>query len=155
KNLSLSFIINATIGGQVYNQFKQNLTNFANNGNPSLPEAIYGAWTKQGDQSTYPYYPDKNIRGSQRSGGNSYFLEDASFIRLSNARFTYRLDSKIAKKLFTRSLSAYVYGVNLLTYTNYTGYDPEFSASSGLTPGDDTGKYPKRRELGFGINIGF
>ena len=155
KNFSFSFIINATIGGQVYNQFKQNLTNFANNGNPSLPEAIYGAWTKQGDISTYPYYPDKNTRNSQRSGGNSYFLEDASFIRLSSARFTYRLDPKVAKKLFTKSLSAYVYGVNLLTYTNYSGYDPEFSPSSGLTPGDDTGKYPKRRELGFGINIGF
>jgi len=151
----LSFIINSTIGGQVYNQFKQNLTNFANNGNPSLPEAIYGAWTRQGDVATYPYYPDKNTRGSQRGGGNSYFLENASFIRLSNARLTYNLDSKYAQKIKARNLSAYVYGVNLLTYTNYTGYDPEFTSSSGLTPGDDTGRYPKRRELGFGLNIGF
>ncbi len=155
KQFSLSFIINSTIGGKVYNQFKQNLTNFANNGNPSLPEAIYGAWTKQGDVSTYPYYPDKNIRGSQRSGGNSYFLENATFIRLSSARFTYRFNQNLAKRLFTKNLSAYAYGVNLLTYTNYSGYDPEFSPSSGLTPGDDTGKYPKRREVGFGINIGF
>ncbi|MEJ2880601.1 SusC/RagA family TonB-linked outer membrane protein [Pedobacter sp. GR22-6] len=151
----LSFIINSTIGGQVYNQFKQNLTNFANNGNPSLPEAIYGAWTRQGDVATYPYYPDKNTRGSQRGGGNSFFLENASFIRLSNARLTYNLDSKYAQKIKARNLSAYVYGVNLLTYTNYTGYDPEFTSSSGLTPGDDTGRYPKRRELGFGLNIGF
>jgi len=155
KRFSLSFIINASIGGNVYNQFKQNLTNFANNGSPSLPEGIYGAWTKQGDVSTYPYYPDKNTRGSQRAGGNSYFLEDASFLRLSSARLTYRFNESMSKKLFTRNLSAYVYGVNLLTYTNYTGYDPEFSASTGLTPGDDTGKYPKRREIGFGINIGF
>lgn len=155
KQFSLSFIINSTIGGQVYNQFKQNLTNFPNNGNPSLPEAIYGAWTKQGDIATYPYYPDKDTRGSQRGGGNSYFLEDGSFIRLSNARFTYRFDPKLAQKVHTKNLSAYVYGVNLLTYTNYTGYDPEFSPSSGLTPGNDTGKYPKRTELGFGINVGF
>ncbi len=155
KRFSLSFIINASIGGNVYNQFKQNLTNFANNGSPSLPEGIYGAWSKQGDVSTYPYYPDKNTRGSQRAGGNSYFLEDAGFLRLSSARLTYRLNESISKKLFTRNISAYVYGVNLLTFTNYTGYDPEFSASTGLTPGDDTGKYPKRREIGFGINIGF
>jgi len=155
RRFRFSFIINATFGGEVYNQFKQNLTNFANNGNPSLPEAIYGAWTKQGDVSTYPYYPDKNTRGSQRGGGNSYFLEDASFIRLSNARLTYMLDPKLAKRVFAKNLSAYMYGVNLLTYTNYTGYDPEFTPSSGLTPGDDTGRYPKRRELGFGLNIGF
>jgi TonB-linked SusC/RagA family outer membrane protein len=155
KKFRLSFIINGSVGGQVYNQFKQNLTNYANNGGPSLPEAIYGAWTRQGDIATYPYYPDKNTRGSQRGGGNSYFLEDASFLRLSNARFTYTFDSKIAKKVFSKSLSAYVYGVNLVTYTNYSGYDPEFTPSSGLTPGDDTGRYPKRRELGFGLNIGF
>lgn len=155
KQFSLSFIVNSTIGGQVYNQFKQNLTNFANNGNPSLPEAIYGAWTKQGDIATYPYYPDAKLRGNQRAGGNSFFLEDASFIRLSNARFTYRFDPKVSNKLYSRNIAVYVYGVNLLTYTNYTGYDPEFSPSSGLTPGDDTGKYPKRRELGFGITLGF
>src|SRR5690606_29454255 len=133
----------------------QNLTNFANNGNPSLPEAIYGAWTKQGDVSTFPFYPDKDTRGSQRGGGNSYFLEDATFVRLSNVRLTYRLSPDLAKKAFARNISAYVYGVNLLTYTNYTGYDPEFTSSSGLTPGEDNGKYPKRRELGFGITLGF
>lgn len=155
KSFSLSFIINATLGGKVYNQFKQNLTNFANNGGPSLPEAIYGAWTKQGDIATYPYYPDKDTRGSQRAGGNSYFLENGSFVRLSSARFTYRLDQGLAKKVFSKSVAVYVYGVNLLTYTNYTGFDPEFTPSSGLTPGDDTGRYPKRREVGFGINVGF
>jgi TonB-linked SusC/RagA family outer membrane protein len=155
KRVSFSFIINSTIGGKVYNQFKQNLTNFANNGNPSLPEAIYGAWTKQGDVSTFPFYPDKDTRGSQRSGGNSYFLEDATFVRLSNARLTYRFSPDLAKKALARNISAYVYGVNLLTYTNYSGYDPEFTSSSGLTPGEDNGKYPKRRELGFGITVGF
>jgi TonB-linked SusC/RagA family outer membrane protein len=155
KRFSLSFIINSTLGGQVYNQFKQNLTNFANSGGPSLPEAIYGAWTKQGDIAAYPYYPDKDTRGSQRSGGNSLFLENASFIRLSNARFTYKLDTRWAHIVFAKSLAAYVYGVNLVTYTNYTGFDPEFTPSNGLTPGDDTGRYPKRREVGFGLNIGF
>lgn len=154
KEWSLSFIFNSTIGGQVYNSFKQNLTNNSSSNGPALPEAIYGAWTKQGDIATYPYFPDKDTRGSQKANGNSMFLEDASFIRLSSARLTYRFKPTLTKKAFMNNVSAYIYGTNLLTWTNYTGYDPEFS-SSALTPGDDNGKYPKRRELGLGINVGF
>ncbi|MCX2450301.1 TonB-dependent receptor [Pedobacter sp. PLR] len=154
KQFSLSFIFNGTIGGQVYNSLKQGLTNNSSSNGPALPEAIYGAWTKQGDIATYPYFPDKDTRGSQKANGNSMFLENASFIRLSSARFTYRFTPAMSKRVFTKNISAYIYGTNLATWTNYTGYDPEFSSST-LTPGDDTGKYPKRRELGLGINIGF
>jgi len=154
KSFSLSFIINTTVGGQVYNSFKQNLTNNSSSNGPALPEAIHGSWARQGDIAIYPYFPDKDTRGSQKANGNSMFLEDASFIRLSSARLTYRLKPSSSKKFFMNNLSAYIYGTNILTWTNYTGYDPEFS-SSALTPGDDNGKYPKRRELGLGINIGF
>jgi TonB-dependent starch-binding outer membrane protein SusC len=156
RNWSLNVIVNATIGGQVYNSFKQNLTNNSSSNGPALPEAIYGAWVRQGQEgAVYPYFPDKDTRGSQRSSGNSYFLEDASFIRLSSARLAYRFSQKLAKKAFMNNASLYVYGTNLLTWTDYTGYDPEFSSSNALQPGDDNGKYPKRREIGLGINIQF
>jgi hypothetical protein len=54
-----------------------------------------------------------------------------------------------------KSLSIYLFSTNLATWTNYTGYDPEFSSSNVLELGNDTGKYPKRRELGLGINANF
>jgi TonB-dependent starch-binding outer membrane protein SusC len=156
KQWSLNFIVNATIGGKVYNSFKQGLTNNSSSNGPALPEAIYGAWTAQGQEGAlYPYFPDKDTRGSQRGSGNSFFLEDASFIRLSSARLTYRFNSSLARKAFMNSASAYVYGVNILTWTNYSGYDPEFSSSNTLQVGDDNGRYPKRRELGLGLNIQF
>jgi TonB-dependent starch-binding outer membrane protein SusC len=155
KQWSLNVIVNATIGGEVYNSFKYNLTNNSSSNGPALPEAIYGAWALQGDVATYPYFPRKNDRGSLRPGGNSYFIEDASFIRLSSARLTYRFKQSVAKKAFMNNATLYVYGINILTWTDYTGYDPEFSSSNALEPGDDNGKYPKRRELGLGINIQF
>jgi TonB-dependent starch-binding outer membrane protein SusC len=156
KQWSLNFIVNATIGGQVYNSFKQGLTNNSSSNGPALPEAIYGAWTKQGQEGAlYPYFPDKDTRGSQRGSGNSFFLEDASFIRLSSAKLTYLLKPSLAKKVFANSASMYVYGINILTWTDYSGYDPEFSSSNALQVGDDNGKYPKRRELGLGLNLQF
>jgi hypothetical protein len=156
KQWSLNVIVNATIGGQVYNSFKQGLTNNSSSNGPALPEAIYGAWVVQGQEgATYPYFPDKDTRGSQRGSGNSYFLEDASFIRLSSARLSYRFKQSLAKKAFLNNAGAFIYGVNLLTWTDYTGYDPEFSSSNALQVGDDNGRYPKRREVGVGINIQF
>jgi TonB-linked SusC/RagA family outer membrane protein len=156
KQWSLNVIVNATIGGKVFNSFKQGLVNNSSSNGPALPEAIYGAWVRQGQEdATYPYFPDKDTRGSQRGSGNSYFLEDASFIRLSSARLTYRFKATTARKAFMNNASLYVYGINLLTWTNYTGYDPEFSSSNALQIGDDNGRYPKRRELGMGLNVQF
>lgn len=154
KQWSLNVIVNATIGGQVYNSFKQGLTNNSSTNGPALPESIYGAWVRQGQEGAiYPYFPDKDTRGSQRSSGNSYFIEDASFIRLSSARLSYRFAPALVKKAFLSNASLYIYGTNILTWTDYSGYDPEFSSGNALQPGDDNGKYPKRREFGMGINI--
>lgn len=156
KQFTLNFIVNATVGGQVYNTFKQNLTNNSSSNGPALPEAIYGAWVAQGQVgATYPYFPDKDQRGSQRANANSYFIEDASFFRLSSARLTYRFKPGLVKRALMQNASIYVYGINLLTWTNYTGYDPEFSSTNALQPGDDNGRYPKRREVGVGLNIQF
>ncbi|GAA4335193.1 TonB-dependent receptor [Flaviaesturariibacter amylovorans] len=156
KQFSLNVIVNATIGGKVYNSFKQGLTNNRTVNGPALPEAVYGAWVAQGQEgATYPYFPDRDTRGSQRASGNSYFLEDASFIRLSSARLTYRFKPATARKAFMNGASLYVYGINLLTWTNYTGYDPEFSSTNALQIGDDNGRYPKRREFGMGVNVQF
>jgi hypothetical protein len=157
KQFSLTVIMNATVGGKVYNSFKEGLTNNSSSNGPALPESIYGAWKAQGDIATWPYFPDVrgDTRNSRRLGGNSYFIEDASFIRLSSAKLSYRLKPGWAKKAFLNNATAYIYGINLLTWTDYTGYDPEFSSSNALQPGDDGGKYPKRREFGMGINLQF
>jgi len=157
KNFTLNVIVNATIGGKVYNSFKEGLTNNSSSNGPALPEAIYGAWAAQGDIATWPYFPDVrgDTRNSRRLGGNSYFIEDASFIRLSSAKLSYRLKPGMAKKAFMNSAVLYIYGTNLLTWTDYSGYDPEFSNSNALQPGDDGGKYPKRREFGIGVNLQF
>jgi hypothetical protein len=153
KRVSLNVIFNATIGGQIYNAFKENFSIFGSTNGTAFPEAIYGAWRKEGDIATYPYFPTKDNNGNQKRGVNSYYLEDASFVRLSSARVNYSLPPAIASKIMLKGLSVFVYGTNLVTWTNYSGFDPEFSIANPLTPGTDSGRYPKRRDFGFGINI--
>jgi hypothetical protein len=89
-----------------------------------------------------------------RRGGNGY-LEDGTFIRLQTVRLNYQIPEKLSKKAFMSSLSIYAYSNNLATWTNYTGFDPEVGQRSILTPGNDGGRFPRRREFGFGINSSF
>ena len=154
RRFSLSFLINASFGSHVYNAllFSQS---YPSNTGAGSPEMIYNVWRQPGDIAKYPYYPEAKNRGNQKTDANSLFIEDGSFIRLSSLRLSYKLQPNIAKKAFMRGATVYVYGSNLLTWTNYRGYDPEFSASNVLQPGYDNGKYPKRREYGFGINVNF
>lgn len=152
KRLSLNFLFNAAIGGQVYNTLLYNANNPSNTG-PGNPDVLYNSWQKPGDIAKYPYYPNRTSRGNLKANGNSAYLESSSFIRLASMRLAYSMDPLMAKKLYLKGITAFVYGTNLMTWTNYRGYDPEFSTSNPLTPGDDTGKYPKRREFGLGLNI--
>lgn len=154
KNISLSFTFNGSFGGEVYNSLLQTQNNPSNTGAGS-PEMVYNSWRKPGDIAKYPYYIEKNNRGNLKTNQNSLYVEDASFFRLSSARLSYQLNENWSKAVGLRRISTYVYGTNLLTWTNYRGYDPEFSTNNPLTPGDDVGKYPRRREFGLGINVNF
>jgi hypothetical protein len=89
-----------------------------------------------------------------RRGGSQY-LESGSFIRLQSVRAGYQLPERIAQKLAMRTFNVYIYGINLLTWTEYTGFDPEVGQRSVLRPGDDPGRYPRKTEVGFGINATF
>ncbi|HOI49477.1 MAG TPA: TonB-dependent receptor, partial [Prolixibacteraceae bacterium] len=85
---------------------------------------------------------------------SDFYLEDATFIRLRNARLSYNVDGDLLKKTFIKGCTVYVYGNNLLTWTNYSGFDPEIGGGV-LTPGTDNSAYPRKREVGFGLNVNF
>ena len=88
---------------------------------------------------------------------SSRFVEDASFLRLSNLTVGYTIDTKSIDWL--GSARVYVTGNNLLVFTDYTGYDPEINtvADENGVPsmGIDYTSYPKPRIFTFGVNLQF
>jgi hypothetical protein len=152
KNFSLNFLFNGQFGNDIYNNVRNQQNENRSTYTPPIWDAVLYAWRKQGDVTVYPYFNRRDDRGSISTGYNSLYIEDGSFIRLSSVRLNYNLHQKIVKILKIKNAGLFVYGNNLLTWTNYTWYDPEFT-SRGLTIGEDGGKYPKRRELGVGINV--
>ncbi|WP_373512499.1 SusC/RagA family TonB-linked outer membrane protein [Persicitalea sp.] len=119
---------------------------------------VLNAWTPQNTDTDVPRAvsgdPNNNSRTSDR------FLEDGSYLRLKNLSIGYTVPADKISKLTGNVLSKariYVSSQNLLTFTKYTGYDPEVSSKYGnlLTNGIDYGQYPQARTLMVGVNLGF
>lgn len=87
------------------------------------------------------------------------YLEDGSFLRLSNIKLTYQLPAKFCKKIGIRNASVYLSGQNLWLWTDYTGSDPEVSMSSqgagSIVAGYDFDAYPRSKMITCGLNFNF
>lgn len=136
----------ANLGQQVYNETKW-YTDFAQNGNFNHGAAMLDAWSPTNTNSTLPAPTLNNNNNESRA--SSYYVENASFLRLRSIKATYTIPLKDSKSV---SLSAE--GQNLLTITNYSGVDPEVTFSGNANfPGIDRGVYPLARTFLFGINF--
>ena len=88
---------------------------------------------------------------------STYFVEDGSYLRLKNISLGYNITSESLRRIGIRKLQPYVSASNLLTWTNYTGMDPEVNqwGNNGAVQGIDWGTYPHSRSFVVGINVGF
>jgi hypothetical protein len=91
---------------------------------------------------------------------HSYAVEDGSFLRLNNVTLGYSLPKTLISKIGMTRLRIYATVYNAFLWTDYSGYDPEVSATrsssyTALTPGVDFSGYPKSRSYTAGINITF
>ena len=91
---------------------------------------------------------------------SSAFIEDGSYFRLKNITLGYTVPSNLVERLKMQSLRFYVQAQNLLTFTKYTGFDPEIGVNQsysweGPELGVDRGTYPQSRSFVVGVNLGF
>lgn len=154
KGISLYISFFYSLGGDVYNYAEAKRNKFSYDGSTPSPDAIHNMWTKPGDIAKYPAPINKE---HNRLPPSSFYIEDGSYIKLRNVKLSYSLPKSWIKPALLKAATVYIYGNNLLTFTNYTGYDPEFSLNTGdpLTLGIDQNRYPRKREYGFGVNITF
>lgn len=153
KDVTLSFNFYFSYGGQIYNQSRWINGRFTTSGATPDPYIIHNAWWQPGDVTDVPIPLNNGMENMREL--NSFFIEDASFIRLRNARVAYKLPTTWGAPLGISAINVYAYGTNLFTWSNYSMYDPEISFGSPLQMGRDTGRYPRKREFGMGLNVNF
>lgn len=84
---------------------------------------------------------------------SSFWLEDASYFRLKHVELGYNIPYQILRKVNFESARIFVSGENLITITNYLGYDPELATGTGSRLVE--GRYPLSKVFNFGINLNF
>jgi TonB-linked SusC/RagA family outer membrane protein len=154
NNLSFNFQFFYRIGYEIVNQVAISTEGMLNKDNQS--KAVLWRWRKTGQNEpgtlprAYLYHPANNL-------GSDRYVEDGSFVRLNNVSISYQLKSQIIKRLRLNMLQFSLNMRKLMTFTHYTGQDPEISPS-GTDPfwfGTDNAKTPPPKAFTLSINIGF
>ena len=177
KDLSLSFLLDFRLGGDVFNGTSQFMVN---NGlspittlNDRKSVTVTGV-TETGEEFNKTYYADEQYTiGTTTYDGksmiqqywanyaqNSYnFIQKVNWLKLRSISLTYDLSRLISKQNIIKRLSVNVTGQNLFTITNYKGMDPEVSTAGGTGGSGATGidycSVPSVRSVTFGVNVTF
>ena len=151
NNFDLSFIISFRYGNEILNANKNFLLQPSYRGG-GLKE-VMNAWTPENPNNELWAWGTSGIEFNNIS---SWLVEDGSFVRLQNITLGYSLPSSIINAVNIEKCRLFVSGDKLLTFTNYSGYDPEVAYSSSmLTPGVDLTNYPRQKSVTFGLNVTF
>ncbi len=157
KSFEFSFLFDYQFDVQVYNAFMQGLSQLKDNAPTPPPYVLNNFWTGPGDETAI--FPGGPRRVQNQLGSNaptSYWVEDADFIKLRNVKISYDFPVKLTKKLKISNLAVYGSINNAFVWTGYRGFDPEVNVvGSVLTAGQDNARYPRGREVIFGINANF
>lgn len=153
KGVELSIFFQGSFGNDIYNENLVTIEGMANAFNQT--RRVLNRWQTEGQQTNVPRAvygdPNGNTRVSTR------FIEDGSYIRLKNITLAYNLPSDLLQKISMTSARLYVTAQNLITFTDYTGYDPEVSADPTVSNGfgRDLGVYPQAKIFTVGFNVQF
>lgn len=148
RNFDLNMFFQGSVGNDVFD--------FSQRGDiPAMnrPAWILDRWTGEGTSSSLPRMTTENPNGNWRS--SDLYIKDGSYIRLKNIQLGYSLPSKLLKSAHIQRLRLYVSAENLLTFTDYDGFEPEIASGDYTTIGIDRGIYPQARTISVGANITF
>lgn len=146
KGLDLSTAIFASLGNDIIRNYERQ--------QPFANQLAYNInrWTGPGTTDMYPRLTTGATRNNVFS---DFYVEDGSFVRLRNVQVGYTIPTGISQKIGIQSMRFYVAANNLVTLTNYMGFDPDVGSGNPLFAGVDGGIYPQARTIMGGINFKF
>jgi TonB-linked SusC/RagA family outer membrane protein len=153
KRLSLSVQINGVYGNEIVNGNLIQLGTAEGRTANVLSEAYNNAWRPDAQSNSYPRVGYLGESGSPAI--TDRIIEDGSFLRISNITLGY--DIPVEKTTVFSSANVYVSGMNLFTFTDYSGYNPEITnfMNNGNVVGVDWNGFPNAQTIMLGLNLKF
>lgn len=150
KGFELMVFMQGTSGNSIFNINRFELESLTGVSNQS--RRVLDRWTPTNPSTTMP---------RANAVGNAYVIsdrqiEDGSYLRVKNVNLSYTLPQALTKRAKLNNVKVYVSAQNLLTFTNYTGFDPEVNryGQNTLSQGTDYGSYPGSRIFLGGLVLG-
>lgn len=148
KNINLSVFVQGSYGNDVYNASRIETEGMYDGKNQSVK--VLDRWRVPGQIKDVP-------RAGYNMKNSSYFVENGSYLRVKDISLSYNIQANILKKMGISRLQPYFTATNLITWTSYSGMDPEVNqwGNSGSVQGIDWGTYPHSKSYVFGLNVEF
>ncbi len=154
KGFTADFLFNGVFGNDIANGNLIKLNNAEGLATNISPNAYNNAWRPEAQSNTYPRL-GYDVTAYQAIGITDRIIEDGSFLRLNNVTISY--DIPVEKSLLMDRVNVYIAGKNLVTWTDYSGYNPEVSSflNNGLINGVDWNGPRNAKTILLGLNINF
>ncbi|WP_232826064.1 SusC/RagA family TonB-linked outer membrane protein [Chitinophaga alhagiae] len=153
KGFSLNVFFQWSYGNDIMNanrlMFEENV---GNRNNLNQYKSYVNRWSHDNPNSNIPVSRGQTMYGIY----SSRVVEDGSYLRLKTVSLAYSLPAKYLRPLKISNLAVSVQAQNLITWSNYSGMDPEVSVRhSALSSGFDYSAYPRARTVTFGLKASF
>ena len=152
KGFSLNVFFQFSYGNDIYSEINHQRNSVVRYNN--LSTDALNRWREQGDITDFPR-PVRDDPMQSDSRVQSRWVEDGSYLKLKNINLRYRFPDRLIEPLGLSKLDVFVTASNLITWTKYTGFDPDVNSYSGLRAGVDEGSYPQSRTIMTGLNFQF
>jgi TonB-linked SusC/RagA family outer membrane protein len=144
KNFSLTLFFQGVHGNMIYNETR--ITSEGMGDYFNQYETVLDRWTHQNTNTTIPRATAKDLNNNKRESDR--WLEPGWYLRMRDVTLSYSIPKSLLSSVGLGNAILYVTGQNWLTFTKYSGFDPEVGSS-------DNGNYPQVSTLIFGANISF
>ncbi|MEX0596376.1 MAG: hypothetical protein WD512_07730, partial [Candidatus Paceibacterota bacterium] len=147
KGFEFNILFQGAIGADRLNLVKMQTE--SSNDFINMASNVADRWTTGSNENEIP----RASQGTNNTMLSDRFIEKADYLRIKQLTMGYNFPPSKLKSLGISSVTIYLTGSNLFTFSNYSGYDPEASSFDIL--GIDYGAYPNARTIGCGIRLGF